>query len=60
MCALRYCKSRRGFSVTEAIVMLGILTIFTFIIIALWIHESGAIKDNGRQGALSSPIKTIP
>lgn len=60
MYALKDCRTSRAFSVTEAIVMLGVLAIFTLIIIALLIYESGSIKDNGQQRALNSPVETIP
>ena len=60
MYALKDCRNLKGFSVTEAIVMLGVLTIFTLIIIALLIYESGSIKDKGQQRALNSPVETIP
>lgn len=58
--ALKYFKGYRGFSVTESIIMLAVLAVFTLIIIALLIYESAAIKDNGQKGVLNPPVEIVP
>mgnify|MGYP007063514308 CR=1 FL=1 len=51
-----YCvpESSRGFTVIEAFVMLVVLSIFTLIVIALLIRESGEAKDEVQGRSVSA------
>ncbi|MFP6873982.1 MAG: hypothetical protein VCA55_10800 [Verrucomicrobiales bacterium] len=50
----------RGFSVIEAIVMLGVLIAFTLVVIALLIREFGVEKYNGQEIPSNASIEATP
>ena len=59
-CILEDRQIARGFSVIEAIVMLGVLIVFTLVVIALLIREFGEEKNNGQEIPSNASIEATP